>query len=437
MQAPWRLCLCTWIALAALTIFAPRAQAGSLKITSTPSGATVEIDGVVVGTTPYEANFPGGYFHKPHTVFGARLDHALVARIYKDGYTSQEFTLTEGPHEWVSLNGKDHGHYWLIKAEVAEVTLKPASAVFNGKVKATSASGVAVIMTPEIPIEKVVEIASPAVVKLRTPEGWGTGFLITDTGVIATNHHVTRGVVTVMVVFAHGPERLGKVVYSDPKLDLALVKIDGEGFPYLPLADVADVHAGQTVVAIGNPAHGFTNTVTQGIVSAVGRNRTEGDGTWIQTDAAINPGNSGGPLLNTRGSVVGINTRKEFTEHGSANPEDRPLQGIGFALSSEDLLEILRRFYPTTSADSSSRSLQPSGTGTVTISSDAVTLEIFVDGKFVGQSPSVFSLPTGVHQVLIKATGRKDWERDLEVLKDSQVALRPVLELQASSAAQR
>jgi hypothetical protein len=60
MQAPLRLCLCAWISLAALTIFAPRTQAGSLKITSTPSGATVEIDGVVVGTTPYEANFPGG-----------------------------------------------------------------------------------------------------------------------------------------------------------------------------------------------------------------------------------------------------------------------------------------------------------------------------------------------------------------------------------------
>ena len=201
MQAPWRLCLYIWIALAAQTIFAPQTQAGSLKITSTPSGATVEIDGVVVGTTPYEANFPSGYFHKPHTVFGARLDHPLVARIYKDGYTSQEFTLTEGPHDWVALNGKNHGHYWLIKADVAEVTLKPASAVFNGKVKATSASGIAVTMTPEIPIERVVEIASPAVVKLRTLEGWGTGFLITDTGVIATNHHVTKGFPTLTVIF--------------------------------------------------------------------------------------------------------------------------------------------------------------------------------------------------------------------------------------------
>src|SRR5262249_10929385 len=157
--------------------------------------------------------------------------------------------------------------------------------------------------------------------------------------VIATNHHVTRGVITVMVVFAHGLERLGKEGYSDPRVDLALVKIDGEGFPYLPLADITYGHAGQTVLALCNPANRFTNTVTQGIVSAVGRNRAEGDGTWIQTDAAINPGNSGGPLLNTHGSVVGINTRKEFTEHGSANPEDRPLQGIGFALSSEDLLE--------------------------------------------------------------------------------------------------
>ena len=235
---------------------------------------------------------------------------------------------------------------------------------------------------------------------------------------------------TIIVVFPHGPERLGKVVYSDPKLDLALVKIDGEGLPYLPLADIAEVHAGQTVVAIGNPANGLANTVTQGIVSAVGRNRAEGDGTWIQTDAAINPGNSGGPLLNTRGSVVGINTRKEFTEHGTANSNDRALQGIGFALSSEDLLEILRRFYPATAVDSAARLVQASGTGTVTISSDATTLEIFVDGKFVGQSPSIFLLSTGIHQVLVKASGKKDWQRDLDVMKDSQVALHPVLEVQ-------
>ena len=128
-------------------------------------------------------------------------------------------------------------------------------------------------------------------------------------------------------------------------------------------------------------------------------------------------------------------TRPKQLEHGSANRRIA-LQGVGFALSSEDLLEILRRFYPATSSDSPSHPVQSSGTGTVTISSDAVTLEIFVDGKFVGQSPSVFSLPTGVHQVLIKASGRRDWQRDLEVLKDSQVALRPVLELQPSSSVQ-
>ena len=427
MQAPWRLCLHIWIALAAQTIFAPQTQAGSLKITSTPSGATVEIDGVVVGTTPYEANFPSGYFHKPHTVFGARLDHPLVARIYKDGYTSQEFTLTEGPHDWVALNGKNHGHYWLIKADVAEVTLKPASAVFNGKVKATSASGIAVTMTPEIPIERVVEIASPAVVKLRTLEGWGTGFLITDTGVIATNHHVTKGFPTLTVIFPVGTEMLGKVVYSDPKKDLALVKVDGEGFPYLQLGNTAETRAGQTVITIGNPGRGATNTVTKGIVSAVGPSRIAGDGTWIQTDAAVSPGNSGGPLLDTHARVLGITTSKAIGSDGAV------LQGVAFALSSEDLLEILRRFYPATSSDSPLRAVQSSGTGTVTISSDAVTLEIFVDGKFVGQSPSVFSLATGVHQVLIKASGRKDWQRDLEVLKDSQVALRPVLELQPSA----
>jgi serine protease Do len=423
MRAPGSVCFCALVALVAIGVFAPVAHAGSLTITSTPPGATVEIDGVVVGTTPYHKDFPGGYFHKTHTVFGARLDHPLVARVYKDGYTSQEFTLTEGPHEWVALNGKDHGHYWLLKADEAQVTLKPVSAIFNGRVKTTSSSGVVVTLTPEMPIEKVVEIASPAVVRLRTLEGWGTGFLITDTGVIATNHHVTRGVATVTVVFSQGTELLGTVVYSDPKLDLALVKVEAEGLPCLSLASVVEVHAGQTVVAIGNPAHSMPNTVTKGIVSAVGNNAAAGDGTWIQTDAAINPGNSGGPLLNVRGQVVGINTLKAMS--GGV-----PLEGIGLALSSTDLIQVLERFYPAATPDSRPGSVQASGTGTVTISSDAVAAEIYVDGKFVGQAPSTFSLSTGPHKVLIKAGGRKDWERDLEVLKDSQVALHPVLEIQ-------
>jgi hypothetical protein len=97
----------------------------TLKVTSSPAGAKVEIDGVLVGTTPYKTNYPGGYFHKPHTVFAARLGHAMVVRIYKEGYASQETTITEGPFEWLDLKGRSRGRYWLVKADEVQATLRP------------------------------------------------------------------------------------------------------------------------------------------------------------------------------------------------------------------------------------------------------------------------------------------------------------------------
>src|ERR1700733_4317327 len=99
----------------------------TLKVTSSPPGANVEIDGVLVGVTPYKIDYPGGYFQKPLTVFAARLGHAMVVRIYKEGYASQETTITEGPFEWVDLKGHSRGRYWLVKADEVQATLRPLS----------------------------------------------------------------------------------------------------------------------------------------------------------------------------------------------------------------------------------------------------------------------------------------------------------------------
>lgn len=93
----------------------PLLRADTLKITSTPSGASVEINGVTVGTTPYEEEVPGGYFHKTKTALGRRLQHSMVARISLAGYTTKEVQMTEGPMNWVSLKGHNHGEYWLVK----------------------------------------------------------------------------------------------------------------------------------------------------------------------------------------------------------------------------------------------------------------------------------------------------------------------------------
>src|SRR5260370_11652881 len=88
-----------------------RAVADKLQIPSTPPGATVELDGVVAGTTPFEKDFPGGYFRKTRTSMGSRLEHPVVARISLAGYVSKEIKLAEGPMNWISLNGRNRGEY--------------------------------------------------------------------------------------------------------------------------------------------------------------------------------------------------------------------------------------------------------------------------------------------------------------------------------------
>jgi len=240
MQVVRHPCLCALILLAAFTALAPPTLAEHLTITSVPTGATIEIDGAAIGVTPYTIDYPSSYFHKPHTVFSSRLEHALILKIHKDGYTSQQITLTDGPLQWISMTGRRHGSYFLLKGGHFTFQLEQVSEA-NAK-------------TPVAP-----------------PGG-----------------HSGAGA---------SSEQSG-----------ALMK--------------ASLEAAHTVAS------------------------------------------------------------------------------------------------------------------TVSFSSEPNGADIYIDGKFVGQTPATISVQPGPHVVLVKATGRKNWERDLEVLKDSQVALRPVLELQASSRAQ-
>lgn len=107
----------------AILALAPLSCAESLNVTSTPAGANVEIDGALVGTTPFHTDYPGGYFHKTHTVFGARLDHAMTLRVPKEGYAAQQITITDGPFEWVGVSGKHHGNYFVLKSDHFDVKL--------------------------------------------------------------------------------------------------------------------------------------------------------------------------------------------------------------------------------------------------------------------------------------------------------------------------
>lgn len=164
--------------------------------------------------------------------------------------------------------------------------------------------------------------------------GVGTGFIVSADGQIVTNAHVVDGADTVKVTLADGRSVDGKVLGSDTATDIALVKIDaGDSLPTVAFGDSTQLKVGQDVVAIGNP-FGLGNSVTSGIVSALGRDINSGPfDNYIQTDAAINKGNSGGPLFNTDGEVVGINTAIFSPTGGSV--------GIGFAVPSETAAKVV------------------------------------------------------------------------------------------------
>jgi len=155
--------------------------------------------------------------------------------------------------------------------------------------------------------------------------GQGSGFIISKDGYILTNNHVVGDSDEILVRLHDGREFKAKLIGSDPHSEVAVIKIDGDDLPVLPLGNSEDLEIGEWVLAIGNP-FGLSATLTAGVVSAKGRS---GMGiadyeNFIQTDAAINPGNSGGPLLNTRGEAVGINTAI-FSRSGG-------YMGIGFAI---------------------------------------------------------------------------------------------------------
>ena len=154
----------------------------------------------------------------------------------------------------------------------------------------------------------------------------GSGVLVSPEGVILTNHHVISDATDIDIALSDGRKVKAKVIGSDPETDIAVLKIEAKQLPPpITFARIESIHVGDIVLAIGNP-FGVGQTVTSGIVSALGRDHV-GINTFedfIQTDAAINPGNSGGALIDTRGNLIGINTAIYSNNGGS--------MGIGFAI---------------------------------------------------------------------------------------------------------
>jgi serine protease Do len=204
----------------------------------------------------------------------------------------------------------------------------------------------------ESALEGIYAQVNPAVVSLRvvqpadasgTSQALGSGFVWNKDGYIVTNNHVISGADKIEVKFADGTTLPAKLVGADPDSDLAVVKVDNPGFDLTPITvSTTPVKVGQIAVAIGNP-FGLENTLTVGIVSALGRTLPAGEGTSagpsysipdiIQTDASINPGNSGGPLVDDQGALIGVNS-------AIASPV-RANSGVGFAIPATIVSQVV------------------------------------------------------------------------------------------------
>lgn len=206
-----------------------------------------------------------------------------------------------------------------------------------GVVEKTSSSVVAIGISKE-----VVNPLDPFATSKKEASTIGTGFAVSNQGIIVTNKHVVSDLGNYAVITKDGQKYDVKKIYRDPKLDLAIVKIDESNIKPLELGDSSKLKVGQTVIAIGNSLGKLTNTVTTGVVSGLSRKILVGDGyegslesldNLIQTDAAINPGNSGGPLLNSAGQVIGVSVA---TTEGAQN--------IGFGVPINSVKDIVSEF---------------------------------------------------------------------------------------------
>jgi S1-C subfamily serine protease len=182
-------------------------------------------------------------------------------------------------------------------------------------------------------IASIVANTSPAVVRVTTKSGMGSGMIIDKAGYVLTNSHVIEGNDTVTVILSNGQELNASILGRDEITDLAILKVSRENLPVVTLGDSDKLGQGEEVIAIGYPLDLVGSaTISRGIVSAF-RNDTGVD--YIQTDSAINPGNSGGPLLNLKGEVVGVNVMTIRLAAGL------PIQGMNFAIAINSVKPII------------------------------------------------------------------------------------------------
>ena len=190
-------------------------------------------------------------------------------------------------------------------------------------------------------LRRFFDFEGPAGPREREVEGAGSGVIVdAANGYILTNHHVVANADKITVTLLENRSLTARVVGSDEGSDLAVLQVEGANLHSIPFGDSATLRVGDYVVAIGNP-FGFSNTVTSGIVSALGRSglNSEAFEDFIQTDASINPGNSGGALVNLNGELVGINSAIISRTGGNV--------GIGFAIPVNMVRAVMEQLIAT------------------------------------------------------------------------------------------
>jgi len=282
--------------------------------------------------------------------------------------------------------------------------LRPSTQVVSSSQAASSEKIVRTV--EESAVTDTVQKDSPAVVSIlaetinfdpqkgpvRSEQGIGTGFIIDPSGIVLTNDHVVSDTsISYTVLTKDNKKYKVEKIDRDASNDFAILKISGKDLPSLKLGDSSSLKVGQDVIAIGNALGRFTNTVTTGVVSGIGRGITASDSTGlsqetldnvIQTDAALNPGNSGGPLLNLAGQVVGIN----FAVSQDA-------QNIGFVIPINTLKPVIDQYKKT------GKIIKPYlGISYEMIGQDIASVQGIPQGAFVRQVlPGTTAESAGIH----------------------------------------
>jgi serine protease Do len=399
----------------------------TLRIESDPPGAKVEIAGESVGMTPLTRdNIKDFMFQGPLYGWSEFLATPLQMTVSKEGYVTQTIIITKGPFVWASLDRSIVKYFYLISSPYFNIKLQKVGEFLGGNpLAAKDSSSSTALASPSVSkaslsTEEIVSTALPAVVTIRSGQGSGSGFFISDTGLIVTNRHVVEGSQKVSVITSRGESFASESVFIHPSKDIALIKIRGSSLPYLKIVDPTTVKVGAEVISIGSPGIPggvLPNTVTKGIVSAF--RDADQFGLYIQTDVSINPGNSGGPLINLSGEVVGISSVKLVAPG---------IDGLNFAIFASEILKMLKEQFNFVPSYAEARTTVKDDKAVVEITSEPSGAEISVDGVFTSSTPSKLSLSIGEHSIRVSRPGFKEWERRIGVEAGSSKTLNAILE---------